>query len=409
MNIILTANSPGEISGWAEPLVCKIKELNPRVKIYIVLLPCSFATGFEYQIASQIKGICQVILAKEVWRFILTGKKLGSIDKKLSGVIFHLGGDLLYTWLINKRLKYPSYAYIWANKLYDKSFKGYFARHLRDKDRLLAQGIKEEKVIIAGDLLADLFKEDQFSKKSFSKLNITFMPGSRQREIENLLPFFLEVAEIIKNNSPDTEFNLLLSPFLDINKFFSKKEFLPDKKFKGIKVIVSQNKKQIISENQTKVDLVSESHYEVLAQADLVITIPGTKTGQAGLLGIPMIMILPLNRPELIPWIGIIGWLDWLGPLGKAIKRPFIKRIADKSGFLSQPNLLAQKEVVPELKGVLTPEQVADCALEILKSPVRRADISSQLKEIYLPLRGAADKVSKKLLSHIGVRSVHVT
>jgi lipid-A-disaccharide synthase len=52
MNIIITANSPGELSGWARPLARRLKETGNN--IILVLLPCVFSSGQEKRVASEI-------------------------------------------------------------------------------------------------------------------------------------------------------------------------------------------------------------------------------------------------------------------------------------------------------------------------------------------------------------------
>ncbi|MBI2252403.1 MAG: lipid-A-disaccharide synthase, partial [Armatimonadetes bacterium] len=60
MQVLITANSPGELAGWAKPVIFALKKNNPELKIRIILLPCTFASGHEYTAAKEIKGVEEV-------------------------------------------------------------------------------------------------------------------------------------------------------------------------------------------------------------------------------------------------------------------------------------------------------------------------------------------------------------
>ena len=57
------------------------------------------------------------------------------------------------------------------------------------------------------------------------------------------------------------------------------------------------------------------------------------------------------------------------------------------------PNRIAGKIIVPEHRGIMTPEMVADMAEELLLSPERLKNITDGYA--YIPfVRGAADKIA---------------
>ena len=145
--------------------------------------------------------------------------------------------------------------------------------------------------------------------------------------------------------------------------------------------------------------LVSEFQYDFLSRADLAVAIPGTKTGEAGCLGIPLLTILPLNRIDEVPFFGLIGLLDLIPFVGKSLKGALLlKFIVPRYGFMAQPNILAGREIVPEMLRFMTPEDVAGKALELLQDETRRRRLSQELLELYSPHRGAAERLVERML-----------
>lgn len=62
--VVIVANSPGEVTGWALPVVSRLRALEDKVSsrfselvIVIVLPPCPFATGYEAVVAGRIPGL----------------------------------------------------------------------------------------------------------------------------------------------------------------------------------------------------------------------------------------------------------------------------------------------------------------------------------------------------------------
>lgn len=394
-DLYITANSPGEIAGWLKPLVINVKKSRPDFKITVILLPCNFASGGESDVVSAIPGVDEIITSKEFFRHMV--KKTFKKDSSL----FHLGGDLMYPAMISRRFNMDSYAYLWAQKKWDKHIKGYFVRGERDLNTLLGRGIRPDKIFMVGDFLVDSvyssFGENfippainEISKDS--PVKISFLPGSRVKEVYYLVPFYLGVAEIIKEKYPDARFNLLLSPFLkekDMAKALSANE---DAKLGSISGEYLEAEALVKSYKGTCLNIYRKDHLKAMADSDLVITIPGTKTGEAGALGRPMLVILPLNKPELITYTGIAGILDWIPVLGAQLKKPVIMWISKRIGYFSLPNILSGKKIVPEIKGIIKPADVASAAVALLENPAERKRMSKDLLELYSVHRGAVDR-----------------
>lgn len=387
MNIIITANSPGEISGWAQPLIKEIKKNIPDVKIYLVLLPCVFSSGKEKEVAEKIEGIEKIFPPQKIWSLIFGRSKFLN-----HGVIIHLGGDLLYAALLAVKTKYKAYSYIWANPLWDKYFTGYFVRHEKDRMRLLKQKISSEKISIVGDFIYDAMKT--FKKETKHKdLTLICLPGSRKEEFTMFVPMFMGVAELLKQKIKNINFNIIVSPYLDNTGIFSNDFLLPDIKLKGVKAYIDKDENLLRSESGTIVKLIKENHYQEMARAHFAVCIPGTKTAQLAALGIPMLVVLPLNRAELVPFTGLVGMIDYLGIFGKKLKYHLIRKAAKNFGATAQPNLLAARYVVPEMIQDLTVEEIYLKVESLLANPNELAKMSAELENIYRQYEGAFGKV----------------
>lgn len=423
MDIILTANSPGEILGWVPPIVKVLKDENKNIRIFLFLLPCPYATGKEFQIAANIKGIYKIFKPHEYLLYLFFGMLPDKIKLSKQGAILHLGGDILHSALLSRRLQFPAFAYLWGNKQWDKDFYRYFVPDKRQKDILIERGVSCEKIVISGNLLADtiaLSETDGFTSNkslqlegSLAETRITFLPGSRPHEIRFIAPFFLMVAEIIKKEIPNAGFYLPLSPFVEIKQLKEAISKKPWKNFDGttgnIKTIGLES--FIITKNNITVKVLRGCQYKIMQESDLILSIPGTKCGEAGYLNRPMIVILPFNKPEELPCVGVAGWLKWFPVIGPLIKRLVIlNKLKNWNAFVAQPNIIARKEIVPEIKGVITAEEVAFATITLLKDPQKLKNISMELNALYHNDNnedkynennnmGAAQKIAKEILN----------
>ena len=59
-DIYITANSPGEMSGWVAPVLNAFRRLNAETRITVVLTPCPYASGREEAFAGSI-GVHRVV------------------------------------------------------------------------------------------------------------------------------------------------------------------------------------------------------------------------------------------------------------------------------------------------------------------------------------------------------------
>lgn len=381
----LTANSPGEISGFLVPVVAAIRRHFSAVRVMVILLPCTFATGREEAVAREVCGVDGVIPARQFPSLLLRGLPYKA------DCLLHLGGDLLYAGLLARRWRIPTWAFQWAQKKWDCLFRGYFVKTPFDRERLIGQGIAAERIHVVGELLVDAVRTalNEIDPQSASTAaegvpdapHIVFMPGSRDVEVMILTPFFLEVAEHVLAVMPRAQFSLLVSPYTQWGRVRRMLEGAVDPRAGGIsgRLVRNDGRWRLVSAAGTVLHLETESPLRALASAHFAVSIPGTKTGEAAALGCPMLSLIPVNRLDLVPWHGLLGLLDWLPFVGRMLKRLILSTMVDRyvGRVYSQPNLLAQRSVVPELVGFLTPRMVADKVLEVFgRTPQGRPPVT---------------------------------
>lgn len=401
MNIIITANSPGELYGWARPLARRLKETGNN--IILVLLPCVFSSGQEKRVASEMSFIDGVVTGKEYLYFMFLYKKLKVFEKFPPHIIVHLGGDLFHSALMARRFNIKAIAYKWANKMWDSYFIKYLVPQKKFKEIMLQHAIEEEKIEVTGEFVADAVLDELKDEKEHKDMVpghpvICFMPGSRSHELKCLVKFFMKTAELISVEIPSASFILSLSPFISMDIFLKILSSPVARGFTGSDVKFHTEGNYLETSSGVRVFLY-QGGTGAIARSDFVITIPGTKSSEAAVLGKPMIVITPMNRPDLIPYCGFIGLLDLI-PFGSYLKGILILQLVKTFGFTALPNILAGREIVPEMTEVITPEKVTAKILQLLKDSEKLKIMSEELKRLYSP--GAADRAVKLILESIG-------
>ncbi|WP_022853265.1 lipid-A-disaccharide synthase [Thermodesulfatator atlanticus] len=175
---------------------------------------------------------------------------------------------------------------------------------------------------------------------NLAKPLIGIFPGSRPREIRTLLPLFLEAFEKIKYRRPGIQGVIVKAEGID-------DDLIPKIKNPAVKVVKGYQ-------------------YEVMAQSEAIMVASGTVTLEATIVGVPMVVAYKMGK------------LSYL----------LAKRLV-KVPYASLPNLLAGKEVVPELlQEKATPDNLAEALLKFLEDKnyadkVRKG--LSQIKETLGP------------------------
>jgi lipid-A-disaccharide synthase len=183
---------------------------------------------------------------------------------------------------------------------------------------------------------------------------ILLMPGSRMMEINRLLPVILDAAKIIAAKLPGVTFAM---PRAD--------------------TIPKEVLEKQIAVSGLKVRLTEGDTYDVMSVADLALATSGTVTLEAALCGLGSVILYKTS------------------PISFAIA----KHVVDIP-YIGLPNIVAGRQILPELlQDVCTPEVVAKAALELLQ-PERFKQMEEDLSEVKRKLGapGAVKRVAELVL-----------
>jgi len=347
--ILVPVNSPGEVS-WLRPLARRAQQRGCELDVF--LLPCTFATGQEAAVAQAIPGVSRVLSTPEVLRLLWKGSSRYPAGTPL----LHLGGDLMYTALLSWRWGWRSWSYLWGRRWWDSALEGYFVRNDWGRQGLLRRGIAARKIEEIGDLVVEGVRDEVPLPGPVDPNCISFMPGSRERELLHLTPFLLQAAALLRQRRPELRFQLMVSPFHKPESLARLLTAPPDPPVGGIQGRLSDDASSLEAEG-VRLEIIRSQHLQALSRSAMACSIPGTKTAEAGVLGVPTLTIVPLNRPEMLPFHGLTGLLHWVPGGGRLLGR-LVLRQKGKIGLRAQPNQLADCALMPELIEVPTPADV---------------------------------------------------
>ena len=371
--LLITANSPGEMAGWVRPILHQWHKLGLG-PADILLLPCTFATGQEERVARTMPGVDNVYRPGDYFKLLLSEGR-----RYQSGTLLHLGGDLMYSAFLSWRWKLNAWSYLWARPWWNSAFKGYFTKDQWGINWLKKRRVPESQIHLTGDLVLDSVRQHVPAPTLEKSMQVSYLPGSRSHELAGLAPFFLDLHRRLQNHHPELKGVLHLSPFLPREEIGRLLQHAPDPKVGGIQGVFNGRSLQ---NGETVLTVSTEHHYQDLSQSCLAISIPGTKTAEAGYLRTPLLTLLPLNRPEHLPSIGLAGLLDFV-PGGAQLKGRLLLSLKPKAGLFAHPNILAGRALLPELVEPLRADPLARLVLNLLGEKEKLRRVSESLQELY--------------------------
>lgn len=188
-----------------------------------------------------------------------------------------------------------------------------------------------------------------------NEIPIALLPGSRAEEIKKLFPLMVEAAVKLKE---DNENYVFVIPSAD-PKF---NEFI----------------EETLVKYPIQAKIINNHVHKVLKMAHFAIVTSGTATLEAMILNTPMVIIYKISD------------LNYR-----------IATFLYKKNFFGMPNILAGKEIVPELvQDEVTVQNIYDKAHYILSKPYLMTDIKIKLvaNAEKLGSKGAIDKTAKLIL-----------
>ncbi len=392
--LVLCVNGPGELYTWALPLTRALRHLQPDLRVVLSLLPCPFASGKEEQVARDSRLFDGVTTVAQYLKFAVGGAQPHVYSGAKAGLVLQLGGDAMHAIRIAKRLKYPVWRY---------SFEPYWNNNLEqlfvhDQRTYKRSSAPKDKLEVIGNLTADALEfETGFEKEP--GLDVLLLAGSRSFEALHMLPLLAATVEKINAVLPEVRFHWIRSNMLDqttLKRAYEAKEML---EYGGVP---TQPEGQfLLTPKGIKIRIADESlRYQLMKTADLALTIPGTNTLELGIALVPSIVVLPLQKLELIPIEGPLQFLGMIPVLGKFIKRAAVNAFLDRTQYISLPNRFANEAIQLELRGLVSINDISSRAVALLEHPETLANIRARLNAT-MPKAGTAEKLAYRVLERL--------
>jgi lipid-A-disaccharide synthase len=211
------------------------------------------------------------------------------------------------------------------------------------------------------------------------------------------MQFYLAAARELSRRMTDVPVTFVVSPFNSDEQLTEALARKPDVKYGGIRGRLSADGLSIEGEG-VRVGLDRSGDYRALSRAQLVVTIPGTKCLEAAVLGRPMLVLVPLKRPDEITLNGLGAYLHHVPFVGRPLKRWLVRKVERSFTFVAQPNIDVGRELAPEMRGVMMPGDVVDRVCDLLARPGDLRAMGETLSKVYASHVGAADRMAADAL-----------
>ena len=389
--LTILANSPGEMSGWVAPVVKQVRELLPEIRITIALIPDWFTSGREMEFASQLpvdRVVGVFTLLVEIW------KNRDSCRARKNLVLF-LGGDALYAKGLSALLKCPAMAFM-PRVYHPNDFVKIFVPTTAEKERAIRKGADPGKLTVVPTLALDSVIpsgtageiKQRFGLPADARPIISLMAGSRPSYAALSIDFMLDIAGCLLREHPSARALLPVSPFLDRELALSvlRQRGMTWEAGPGGEVL-------FIGEDRRILVVFAHSH-DAFVVADIAVVLPGTNNLQCAALGVPFVMLMPLNDIDKIPFEGLLGLLYPRFFPFNHIKKWIIAWMSPQVPCMSMVNRMAGRMLAPELRGVLSPKGVTDAVSELWQDTPRREKLRAELLELTRE-RGAARMIAE--------------
>ncbi len=402
--VVIVSNGPGELATWVKPVLDylikeKSKSLNlniPNYKLILSLVPCPNATGKEFTVANDWQILDLIIPAKNFLKLLLKPSLFGSWPR--NGVVVFLGGDQFWNVLLAKRLGYKSITYAeWIARW--PRWNLHIAAMNEDVRNIIPKKFKKKCQVI-GDLMADVKNNLSPIYEINNKKWIAILPGSKKAKLSIGIPFFLEVADRIKECEDNINLMIPIAPTTELEDFiFFQSAKNPITKYyssniKSIKKIENSIFNYVLETcKNTKIFILQQnSNHNILSQCKLALTTVGANTAELAAINLPMIVVLPTQHLNAMnAWDGIFGIIGRIKLLNRIqtfiIKKWYLKN----NKFFAWPNIKANKQIIPERVGIISPKDISDEAIYLLKEK----DLLVEQKLNLLKMRGKRGAVKK--------------
>jgi hypothetical protein len=402
VRLAITSNGPGEFSGWVRPLLAALYARAPELDATAFFVPDDYATGREADVARELFPRLRAFGPREYLRFAV-GRTVAGVPRA-ADLVLYMGGDLMHAARVRRRLGGRAVAYKFSRRRYRSLFERVYAVDEANAAQLEGWGVGRERIEIVGNLAVDGAFDEAAGAFSQAPLDpsavddgVLIMPGTRRREVDNLVPFFLQVALWLRRFSPGLPVAFGVSPFTTDAELDAALRRGGDPRFWGARGRLEGG--ALVAEGSQERFTVVREAMRYAPRVRTVLTIPGTKCIELAALGVLSIVCTPLNAPEMIVVNGPLTYLDRIPVAGAPLKRALIGALGKRFALLAQPNIDAGEELMPELRGALMPGRVARVTAEYVARAAEQRDVAERLRVLYAQHRGAAGRMADSMLA----------
>lgn len=396
-DVVFTTNSPGELSSWVR--VASAALAGEDVRMHIALVPCPFAAGGEFEYASSLPGIHSVLRPNETLRLLLGMPGF----RPQNGAVVYLGGDLWHATTLARRWSLPALGYLNRVSGRARQFARLAVPHSGLIAPLRARGVKSP-IEVVGDLMVDGVSLTQARPEARRRLGLRpeakvvgLFPGSRSVHLRAALPIFLRAADHLATRHPETEFLLVLSPFVNLA---AAQQALDHPIDVGVERAYGRfGLRSLTTSRGTRVRVTQGRPHESMEALDLAISVPGTNTAELACAGCPMVTVVSARAP--LPRGGVGGLMELL-PVGRLKDRLRVKEYLKFPYGVAQPNLRAKKKLVPEVILEDSLAELVEVLSGLLTGDERRLRLAEELREL-MGARGAGRRFGELIRGTLGL------
>ena len=266
------------------------------------------------------------------------------------------------------------------------------------------------KLTVVGDLMADVESAVDVKLPFVPGAQVVgLMPGSKPDKLRPGVPLSLAIAHRLHQTHPDLQFIIPVAPTVTPATLAT---YADPTQNATVEVMAGPTAKLVTPESGLpylqiqagpKVRLRPDfPAHGLLKRCTLCVTTVGANTAQLGSLAVPMVVLLPTQQLDVMrTWDGFWGLLCQLpvvGPsLTRAINTVAVRYIQRTGRRFAWPNIWAKKEVVPELLGRITAEEVCDRICTYLSHPEQLTAMGQTLRSLRGP-SGAARRFTDLII-----------
>ena len=409
IDVLILTNGPGEVATWVKPVVQQLRKYaSARLRLSVMLSPCPHASGGETESLMSYPEVDRVQGPESFFWFLLSGKTADSWDWYERGVVVFLGGDQLYAVWAAKRLGYRTVVYAeWEPRWL--SWVDKFGMMQGDTTEKMAVKYRS-KLTVVGDLMADVESAASADLPFDTETQMVgLLPGSKPDKLRPGVPLSLAIAHQLHTQYPHLEFVIPVAPTVTPATLAT---YADPSQNATVELMDGPRADLVIPDNGLAYFQIKDGPkvwlwtkfpaHGLLKRCTLCVTTVGANTAQLGSLAVPMVVLLPTQQLDVMrTWDGLWGLLCQLPIVGslltQVINTVAVYYIQRSNRRFAWPNIWAKDEVVPELLGRITADEVCDLISTYLNHPENLEAMSKDLRNLRGP-SGAANRFARLIL-----------